>query len=280
MNASGFKSIFCLCAALLGLSCLLNVSLSAQGGGNLGLCLTRNGTVARAAILYAGDHNDRLPPSVSNVTVPCAQTNYFGNAVRPYHDSWLNYRCPEDDLAEFALSQDECGPSSRFGSRAQLLTNWALKSHRGYNWLMLAPVVNAPGVSGVSHPIRIGEIADPSNSIMLVDSIWDRSPQGNPTGGGNFAVDAPCFRDINGALILPFPPGTTTYYWLGAWNPGTLQWNEFGGTWPWHKVWVGAMIDGSARTFTHVELTAGCTVLEGGTGRIFDMAAYLWDTRE
>lgn len=279
MNVRGFslKSICGLCASLLALSCLLTISISAQGGGNLGLCLTRNGTVARAALLYAVDHNDRLPPSLSNNGVPCAQENYFGNAVRPYHDSWHNYRCPEDDLAELALSQDECGPSSRFGSRSQILTNWARKSHRGYNWLMLAPLVNIPGIS---NPIQIATIADPSSTIMIVDSIWDRDSQGNPTGGGNFAVDAPCFRDINGALLLPLPPGTTAYWWLGAWNPGTIASNEFGGTWPWHKVWVGAMIDGAARTFTYEQLTAGCEVLPASQGRVFDMAAYLWDTRE
>lgn len=277
MNSTGFKSIFWLCAALLGLSCLLSVSLSAQGGGNLSLCLARNGTVARAAILYAGDHNDRLPPSLSNNGVPCAQKNYFGNAVRPYHDSWLNYRCPEDGLAELALSQDECGPSSRFGSRGQLLITWAHKSHRGYNWLMLAPLINNPGIS---RPIQIAEVADPGSSIMLVDSIWQRNAQGNPIGGGLYAVDAPCLMDSSGMFILPLPPGTTTFWWLGGWSPGTLSANEFGRTWPWHNVWVGAMMDGSARTFKHEDLIAGCDVNHDPYGRVFDMAAYLWDTRE
>ena len=265
------------CLSLFAAVAIFTAAFALQGG-SLSLCLTRTGIVAQAALLYAGDNNDRLPISLDD-NGPCNRRRYFATVVKPYHSDWHNYRCPEDANANIALAQNECGSSRR---RDDILVNWALKSHRGYNWLMLAPMVTMSGQPPMSYPIELSEVADPKKTLMIIESIWDRNPNGSPRGGGNFAVDAPCIRDVNNSLLVPFPPGGTGYYWLGGWDPDSLAWNEFGGAWHWHKanLFVIGMLDGSAQAINIDQLTAGCDVREAGQGRAYDLSAYIWDTRQ
>ncbi|MDQ2986902.1 MAG: hypothetical protein M3R13_09315, partial [Armatimonadota bacterium] len=255
------------------------VSAVAGQGGNTQICMTRNQVIHGAAMLYAADHNDRLVPIMSGAWEnSCARTTYLAQLLLPYHNDWVNYRCPADRNVEGALSQDVClGGVTRVVNRQQQFATWSMLAHRGYNYMFLAPITDRT----ISYPINQSQIADPSSTIMFMDSIWDRNAFGEPTGGGCWGVDPPCIRDAQGNLIPPFPPGFTTYYHFGGWNLHPQSGGQYGYNWPWHnRTFVGVMADGTARTFTVENLTNGCNVQSGFAGRVTNMKAYLWDIYE
>jgi prepilin-type N-terminal cleavage/methylation domain-containing protein/prepilin-type processing-associated H-X9-DG protein len=127
--------------------------------------------------------------------------------------------------------------------------------------------------------ISQAQVNAPAQSIYGVDSIWDRTASGTPTGGGNYAMDPPARRLTDGSDTFEPLAGCTGRYWFGAWNPGSPNaWNVFGGAWPWHSEMVNvAFADGHAKAYRINALTAGCTVLAAWGGQIFDRNAYLWD---
>jgi hypothetical protein len=120
-------------------------------------------------------------------------------------------------------------------------------------------------------------VADTANSLMFVNSIWDR--RGNTVvGGGNWGLDMPCRVTSTGADTLPPLPACSGRWWWGGWNPNTQQWNEFGGAWPYHAgLAVVGYSDGHVKTSRLSALARGCDVRRGWQGQIFDLAAYIWD---
>ena len=160
-----FKTIVALCGIVALLTAIL-VSAVAGQGNNTQICMTRNQVIANSALLYAEDNNDRLVPIYSNVQQPCTYVTYLAELLLPYHGDWFNYRCPDDANAEIALTQNACvGGFTRAYTRRQQISTWSLLAHRGYNYMFLAPIVNAPGSTAVSFPIAQSEIAAPANTI-------------------------------------------------------------------------------------------------------------------
>jgi prepilin-type N-terminal cleavage/methylation domain-containing protein/prepilin-type processing-associated H-X9-DG protein len=162
--------------------------------------------------------------------------------------------------------------------------SYAAKSDFGVNIQYFAPGganCTPPNPVGPMKPVSISQaqVGKPAEAIYAVDSVWDRTSAGTPTGGGNYALDPPCRRYLDGTDSFPPKPGCTSFYWFGAWNPGSPNaWNVFGGAWPWHNEMANvAFADGHVKSFKINALTAGCDVRNGWGGRIFDRNIYLWD---
>jgi hypothetical protein len=280
MLRPAIQSLLAYCSILALLATVIVTALAGQGG-NTQLCMTRNETIVGATLLYAADHNERLVPLQSQTELGCARQMYLARLLLPYHGDWLNYRCPQDTSIGNYLGQNACtGFATRAYTRDQQFATWSIIAHRGYNYMFLAPLAN---VGVISYPVNLSQIADPSSTIMYMDSVWDRNAAGVPYGGGTWGVDPPCIRNQNNQLLPPFPPGFTTYYSFGGWNVSQpLSGGVYGYAWPWHnEEFVGVMADGTARTFTLANLTAGCDVRSGNhSGQVTNMQAYLWDIYE
>lgn len=197
---------------------------------------------------------------------------------------------------------------SSYMSAAQPLSERRLyaqmvRANMGYNYVFFSPWRYRQPVQWrcTSASINESEVANPSATIMWGSSIWDRHPStGNPRGGGNWVIEAPCAQDISGQYLRPvrqFAPGTgdgslfnyPEGWYLNTTNPSNW-WLVYGGLWPWHNqrnipgqpglkdghVIIG-FADGSVKSMPVRATLAGC--IPSGTleGRVNDPSRYLWD---
>ncbi len=250
--------------------------------------------------MYVGDYDDGLPfvnrggtqAEFSQHGIPlcwgCGRPDYtWFELVQPYTKNWDISYCPGDG---FTLNQrhldwtgQPIGPNNE--------NYWyaiAARANMGYNYEFMSPWIyttrNGQPFVG-SAPISIGTAANPSQTLMQVDSLWDRTSSGNPTGGGNWVVEPPCVYDENGVLEQPmkqhkdagdwysYPPG-------GWWVGDHTSWLEFGGCWPWFtQRFRVSYMDSHVGSLALGQLTAGCDVRAYWAGRVTDPTKYLWDLR-
>jgi len=207
-------------------------------------------------IMYANDYDDYLAPCNNgyylqneNFSVTRAQL------VQPYSKNWLIQRCTVDANATDTILQA--------GGTTQLQKeyNMGLRSHRGFNYFYLSPLLNDTGgayfkgVSGTS-------VSRPAQTIMTVDSLWDKSGT-TPIGGGNWFVQAPSYAN------------STTYYWFGPWAfTDTTSWFQYGGAYDYVRGRVSmSFVDGHAKVMPTTSLWAGANP---ATSSVFDFEKYLW----
>jgi prepilin-type N-terminal cleavage/methylation domain-containing protein len=262
-------------------------------------CLSNSNQIGKAMLMYMGDNDDKVPLVMYHVAGSYIADNsgYPMTCMADYIANTRLSRCPSDSNAtDQGLSLDTNGASIPITNPEGRKKAWAFRASYGMNMQFICPLVTytgMPGSDGVGAPIGGSQVGSPSSTVAYTESIWDRSASGNPTGGGNWAVDAPCLRDVNGALMQPFPSGIYQYWWFGAWAITTpLAWNVFGGSWPWHMgknrgadTWkrrnegiiVTTFMDQHSKGLKVDALTVGCDVRAAAAGRAFDRDLYLWD---
>jgi hypothetical protein len=276
----------------------------AQGRDGPGSCMARNAAIAEALALYMQDQENRFVPGTQGRAAYCDGYLYnllvWPEILLPYHGDWHNYRCPQDPNATDAgLSVNICtGAATQ--SPAETHWAWSLRSNRGYNWQFLSPTVAGPAWPGGSsaEPLVLSRVNNEATTLAFADSIWERTSNGAPLGGGCWVVDPPCtYNPQGGERAIELPPVNVPYgpsiYWVGGWNPGTpLAWNVYGGVWPWHPAPAGfysvgrelptaicTMVDGHIRSLSIARLGLGCDVRNGWQGRILDHEQYIWDLK-
>lgn len=254
-----------------------------QGGTRLALDMQRHRVVAMAILQYTEDNGHRFPQVLYNSTYNATASSpdrAWGQLILPYHGNMDNLREPEDPVTFAQLMQDLPSCTNR---PIQCELNLSVKSHRGYNFQYFSPVgVNCtPSVpfNWGPKPIVYGQVGAPAKALLTVDSVWDRV-SGMPRKGGTFNVDMPARHTTANVDTVPPVPGCTARWWNGGWNPSQPNGaNVYGYAWPWHKnnsVAV-AFADGHASVLSVAALSAGATVRDAWTGRVFDREAYLWD---
>ena len=268
-------------------------------------CLSNQHQVGTAMQLYMDNYDDYV--AIQNWE-PCDATRCTG--TRPTQSSWVLeiqpyvtnlrfFRCPSDPNAnDTGLSRDPrtdavLPPNA---SQREREFAWATRSNYGINGQYIAPMVrdNATG-RDYGLAINSSRIAAHGQTIMAVESIWNRTASGSPDGGGNWALDPPARFDTNNNNTFPTPPNHGTW-WFGGWNPtSNLAWNVFGGAWPWHlgknrgqNTWARrnegivctVFMDTHTKPYKIDQLAAGCNVLNAWGGRIFDKSIYQWDLED
>lgn len=266
-------------------SILLPVFVSAKAGARQVVCITNHNQVSKAHILYSADYDDRLVLAgyYFNVGEEPVYDRKWPQLVAPYTRSMALFICPED-RSERPTVDSTFDPDLVFNDADSRYYGFAERSNLGYNSMYLAPTVFVNQTKAVGQS-RIGsEILSPSQTVMLVDSIWD--VQGSsPVGGGIYVVVPPCRYSPVGmtAQVDTFNNGTGPIYSLKqGWVPSDSGPNEltYGGSWPWHR---GKMIvsfaDTSVKALSPQALTKGCNPRPSWSGFITDPSSYLWDLR-
>lgn len=250
-------------------------------------CLNNSKQTSFGIVLYAGDNGDKCPPvTLYGFGSPNYATYLKGDKAWPeliaqYTKDWQIYRCPGDPNAndetlsrDFEKNEAYIPPSDT----AHRHFSWAFRANTGLNMDWLAYYAGSGcSAGGRQKTARFGGIGAPSKTYMLIDSIWDRRPTGEPLGGGNWAIDAPSTpSDLS--------------CWLGGWtcwlngngdpnSAGCLgMWNAFGGAYPHHG---GKTLFTSCYTDTHMKAQRLGDLLKGvnpKTRQILDVDEFQWDT--
>jgi len=252
-------------------------------------CLSNSKQVTLAIIGYAGDYDDYLVPvngcdwtSAQYGTINCTTYPYL---TYPYTKSWQIARTPGDAAGEssYGLMPDDSGPCT--ATDKGLCYGW--RSSYGYNFLHLSPpVIQPPGnpdPAGRPTPQSATSMANPAGTIMTTTSIWDRTAGGSPKGGGNWAVNAPCWLEPNGTTFTV--PTPYSFYYLATSNGKPWDFNnqtsatQFGYVFPFFtgKTVVNtSYVDGHSKGKRIGELVRGCNPV---TAVASDLNLYEWDIK-
>jgi prepilin-type N-terminal cleavage/methylation domain-containing protein len=272
-------------------------------------CLSNFNGVAKAFHLYFGDWDDHMP--LVNYC-PCSITHCTGSNpeqsnwildMQPYIANIKYTRCPSDPNAtDRGLDRDPVTNLPGANQRERYF-NWTTKANHGLNSQYLAPMVRYTTAinrcTGLPQDgpaaINMSRVAQPSETIAILDSIWDRAPSnGAPVDGGNWALDPPCRFYTGGENSFPAIGGVLGIWWFGGWNPTSpTAWNTFGGAFPYHlaskamgaQTWTRrnegvvtvSFLDGHSKPLRIDRITAGCDVRNAWGGFIFDRESYIWD---
>ncbi|HWP31942.1 MAG TPA: prepilin-type N-terminal cleavage/methylation domain-containing protein [Fimbriimonadales bacterium] len=282
-------------------------------------CLSNFNQTNKAIQEYTSDYDEKpvlknwLPCTSSwcCANTPIGPNRSWPQLVMPYVTNWEVIRCPADpDATDQGLSiYPGCGNAGKttYGNKEETQFAWATRTNHGYNSQYFSPmVIWADGKQG-SAPISFSQVEAAGDCIMTLDSIWDRTSKGYPSGGGNWALDPPCryFKDpASGATkdTFPLPGGISGFYWFGGWNPtADCAWNIFGGVFVFHQgkiMWTpcsnstdhtwrhrnyGSVIVSFADSHNKLlridQIAQGCDVKNAWGGFIWDRDLYLWDLK-
>lgn len=232
-----------------------------------------------ATMLYMSDYDDFFMPINHRPGVlPAKFDRTWVQMILPYAKSFAMFHCPSDSsphVTTEASFDEDLIPGDIYSKyyAASMRVNY------GYNYIYLSPVVFRQG-HWSSEPRSATSLADPSSTLLFVDSIWDRTADGQPIGGGNWLVVPPCrYGDAAGTRVDSFNAGTIytpSYGWVTQ-NKNSAR--LYGNAWPWHGGLMNmARVDGSVKAIRPTQLVAGCSVKEGWQGTIVDPSLYLWDS--
>jgi len=230
-----------------------------------------------------------------------------GQQMFPYIKNMQIHVCPKDTFGEKERIQDQC--STTPGWNCNALTDAHIKyalgvrSNIGYNYAFFSPWRLVSG-NPTSASVSASEVGNPSATLLFVNSIWYLDAGGNPTGGGNWVVETPCWKDQANNYLRPlrtYASGSgdgTLWSYPGGWFPPSTtlngnSWLVYGGTWPfWNQTSLArlqpglvdgqvitAMADTSVKARPIKRLTEGCTAFGTGQqkGQVTDTDKFIWD---
>lgn len=249
--------------------------------------------MATGFLMYVQDADENSPLCnwTFSDTTPTTPTDMTWNmAVQPYVKNYQVLRDPADFNADDKTLSENLQGGQAVNEYARNF-NWATRSDIGYNWQYFAPLYYQDN-KYQSATEAIARVKRPAETILLINSVWDRDAAGVPSGGGNWALDPPCFDNIPTPQVGTIPKGTL-YVWFTGWAPTQPKaWNVFGGAWPWHQGRFNvAFADGHVKSLTVAQLTDGVNLRSGGynincrtevpAGTAYnqsgDTPKYLWD---
>jgi hypothetical protein len=127
----------------------------------------------------------------------------------------------------------------------------------------------------------MSQVQEHSSTLLFVDSVWGRTEDGKPFGGGSWLVVPPCRFIVKGGQRLDsfaIGSGSTLYTPNEGWDADKDSTFVYGLAWPWHMGKVNIIrLDGSAKSIPADALTGGCSVRDRWGGSIDDSSRYMWD---
>lgn len=249
-------------------------------------CLSNYRQIGAAITIYTSDYDDSVPPvNYKSVEVATPENDRsWVQTLLPYVGSFQVFICPSDSGRQNVPAFTD---GSAGGDPAVKYYSASLRSNLGYNYLYFSPLLELDEGEWKAFPIKLGRVANPSGTLMFIDSVWDRTDEGVPYGGGSWAVTPPCryVSTENGSEdTFDFIPGIRGYFGFDpvGWQPSSSKsWLVYGGAWPWHHNRFNMMFaDGRAKSVTLTELTDGCDFGPEWQGDITNLQQYIWDLDE
>jgi prepilin-type N-terminal cleavage/methylation domain-containing protein len=268
---------------------LFPVFLGAKGAALRVSCASNLHQIAVATRLYGGDYDDRfMPINYQPASKPNSRNDRtWVQMILPYAKDFALFRCPADTSNHPELEATFDKDLVPGDADSQYYTA-SLRSDYGYNYQNLAPIVRQDGL-WVAQPKVTTDIEDPSHTILFLDSVWSRSSNGTPVGGGNWLVVPPCRYYKPAAMGVPAVDSftgsqrasTQVFTTTDGWEPEVYTSSSvYGGAWPWHNGKLNvAEVDGSIRSLDPQQLSTGCDALGQWAGSIEDPISYMWDIR-
>jgi prepilin-type N-terminal cleavage/methylation domain-containing protein len=268
---------------------LFPIFVGAKGAALRESCASNLHQVSLGVMAYTADYDDRfMPINYQPASTPNSRNDRtWVQMILPYVKDFAIFRCPADyssrpqQEAEFDQDLVPGDADSQYYSASQ-------RTDYGYNYQNLAPIVQI-GENWVAEPRETTVIAEPSNTILVMDSVWSRLPNGTPSGGGSWLVVPPCRYYEPAAVGQPEVDSFTgrqianshVYTTADGWEPGNPDAvNVYGGAWPWHMGRLNvAEVDGSVHSLDPTQVTIGCDLQGQWAGAIQNPVAYMWDIR-
>jgi len=174
-----------------------------------------------------------------------------------------------------------------------------VRSNIGYNYGFFSPWIYKDVTGGRyigSATVSANQVTNPAHTLMFGTAIWNRVG-GQPTGGGNWVIETPCWLDSSGALMAPYSQynnvaGAGQVYNYGTgWAPDPTSWIVYGGLWPFYnqtsstaaagaqngQVVIG-FADSHCKAMPISQIAAGCSAYgQGGLkGTVTDASKFIW----
>lgn len=265
------------------LACILMpVALAAKREANRSVCSSNLKQAYYAMTAYQQDYDDYYPPvnyQPGPVTPDPKTDRTWVQLLLPYANSLAIFHCPSDngrrDSSDGTFDADLV-PTDTYQRYYQA----SLRSDIGFNYAYLSPIAEING-TWQSVPRTGSSVAEPSKTLLYVDSIWSRGPFGNPVGGGSWLVTPPCRYEESdsGARVDTFAVSQANRVYLDAqygWSSDPNSGVLYGHAWPWHSGKMNvAHADGSVVGVTAHDLGEGCNVQPSFNGLITSNR-YMW----
>jgi len=250
-------------------------------------CLNNTKQVALSMIGYSADSDDYMVPvngcnwgSGTYGTVNCGT---YPELTQPYAKNWQMHRSPGDPSGEnvYGTMPDDSGPCT--ATDKGRCYGW--RSSYGYNFLFLSPPLIDSSRPGVPTPVSGTAVGAPANTVWTATSIWDRVTNGAPRGGGNWAVNPPCWTNPDGnSYAVPGVGNGVSFYYLATatgrpWDYTVRSATQFGYVWPFftgNTIVNTSFVDGHSKGQKIGDLVKGCNVT---TKVITDTDLYPWDLK-
>jgi type II secretory pathway pseudopilin PulG len=260
---------------------LFPVFLSAKSAAKKSQCLSNMRQSQLATNLYMVDYDEYFMP-VNHRPASPPNSRFDRTWVQlllPYARSFGIFNCPSDssikERPETTFDQDLVP-----GDVYSQYYSASMRTNMGYNYLYLAPIVLRNG-RWVCEPRSLNDVTDTSSTLLFVDSVWDRLPDGRPVGGGNWLVVPPCRYSSLNPPVDTFSTAHTVYSPTTGWDASDPRSpHVYGNAWPWHSGRVNVVhVDSSATSVPIKLLAKGCNVRDRWGGSISDPNDYMWDLR-
>ncbi|RMG24168.1 MAG: type II secretion system protein [Armatimonadetes bacterium] len=248
-------------------------------------CTMNYRQVGAAMAMYRSDHDGYFPPAnYQSVTASAAETDRsWVQTLLPYVGHFQIFVCPSD-TGRASMPEDVWAGGTRDNPWDAYYFE-SLRSNVGFNFLYLSPLFQMQDGKWYAFPKNESAVAFHSGTILCIDSVWDRTQNGVPVGGGSWVTVPPCRYAQSGQGVIDtfdFPASARHYFGFApeGWQPeSSTSWLVYGGAWPWHRDrFQVLLVDGSVRLVSKATLLSGCDFAPEWRGLITSREEYLWDT--
>lgn len=273
-----------------------------------------------ATAMYENDYDDMMPLSDTGCiqaancigwgfgppdTVPFEAmfpyTKNFGITVDPMSDTQsLTQREQEQFTSVDNDIPGEYPTNVNLATPAQAEYAEGVRSNIGYNFAFFSPWIFNTQTGYIGTLAQSSSaVTQPAHTLMWGGpTVWNTPTNNNPTGGGNWVIQTPCWENAQGQLLSPMnsvaKPNILWSYGSG-WDPNPGYWDVYGGLWPYYttsnvdaaagaqnaQVIIG-FADSHVKAMPISQVAAGCSAYgeTALTGTVTNPSQFIWATNQ